>query len=234
MKREILTVILAVVVVFISSCGKSGSEKFPAAGYVNLEEGALLQQKPEEKSGIISIVPFGSKLNLKEKSPASGDAAWYRTEWHGTDAWIKSSLVSDMKGFAEVLNKSVTKDQSFVKEENRKFFVLDKTDGIKRFAYNGGEMEPAEMTFLPGGGMILSSKIFSEKYSNYYFTYQFLNEGRLLKITFSDSRLNLDDYAEVENGSASVFKIDRNEGSITYHLKDGAFYFMNWGFVSRD
>lgn len=234
MKRAILIILLGVSLLFVFSCGKSGNESLPRDGYSSLEEGALLKKTPDEKSESISIVPFGTKITLSEKAPSSGDILWYKIKWQGTDAWINSGMITELSGLIELVKKNFTKDQEFVKEENRKFFAVENPDGIKSYAYTGGEMEPAGMTFLPAGGMILNSKIFSEKYTNYYFIYQFMNDGRLLKITFADSRLNFDDYAEVENGSASVFKIDRNEGSITYHVKNKAFYFMNWGFVSRD
>ncbi len=234
MKRIIFTALLCVSVMMIFSCGKSGSESLPRDGYSIQEDGAALKRNPDEKSESISVVPFGTKIILSEKAPAGGDVSWYKIKWQGTDAWINGSSVSDIKGLAELVNRNFAKDKEFVKEENRKLFTAENPAGIKSYAYTGGEMEPAEMIFLPAGGMILNSKIFSEKYTNYYFAYQFLNEGRLLKITFADSRLNFSDYADVEGGSASVFKIDRNEGSITYHVKNKAFYFMNWGFVSRD
>jgi hypothetical protein len=216
------------------SCGKSGSDSIPREAFSTQVEGTLLKKTPDEKSESISIIPFGTKITLSDKSPSAGNVLWYKTKWQGSDAWINSNSVSDIKGLAELIAGNFTRDREFVKEENRKLFVVENSEGIKSYTYTGGEMEPAEMTFLPAGGMILNSKIFSEKYTNYYFTYQFLNEGRLLKITFVDSRLNFSDYIEVESGSASVFKIDRNEGSITYHVKNKAFYFMNWGFVSRD
>jgi len=234
MKRSFFTVLFLLSVLFVVSCGKGGSDSIPREAFSSQEEGALLKKTADEKSESISIVPFGTKINISEKATSEGNVTWYKIKWHGADAWINGSAVTDMRGLVELVNRNFTKDQGYVKEENRKLFTLDKPDGIKSYAYTGGEMEPAVMTFLPAGGMILNSKVFSEKYTNYYFTYQFLNEGRLLKITFADSRLNLSDYAEVENGSASVFKIDINEGSITYHVKDKAFYFMNWGFVSRD
>lgn len=234
MKRYIFTALICLSVFFIFSCGKSGSDSLPKDAYSTQEEGALLKKTPDEKSENVSIVPFGTKITITDKAPSSGDASWYKIKWQGADAWINGSSVADIKGLTELVNRNFAKDKEFVKDENRKLFAVEKPEGIKSYAYTGGEMEPAEMTFLPAGGLILNSKIFSEKYTNYYFIYQFLNEGRLLKITFADSRLNFDDYAEIENGSASVFKIDRNEGSITYHVKDRAFYFMNWGFVSRD
>jgi len=234
MKRYILTALICASVFFIFSCGKSGSDSLPKDAYSTQEDGALLKKSPDEKSENISIVPFGAKVTITDKAPSGGNASWYKIKWQGAEAWISSGAVTDISSLAELVNRNFTRDQGFVKEENRKLFTVEKSEGIKSYAYTGGEMEPAEMTFLPAGGLILNSKIFSEKYANYYFIYQFMNEGRLLKITFADSRLNFDDYAEVENGSASVFKIDRNEGSITYHVKDRAFYFMNWGFVSRD
>lgn len=234
MKRDIVIALLIASVLFSFSCGKSGSDTLPRDGYSTQEEGAILKLAPDDNSKSVSIVPFGTKITLTEKAPSTGNPAWYKIKWNGADAWISGSAVSDISGFAEHVKKNFAKDQSYVEEGNRNLFAADKPEGIKSYAYTGGEMEPAEMTFLPAGGMILNSKIFSEKYMNHYFTYQFMNDGRLVKITFADSRLNFNDYVEVENGSASVFKIDRNEGSITYHLKDGAFYFMNWGFVSRD
>ncbi len=233
MKQYIFAVLLITSVAFIFSCGKGGGESLPRDVYGSVDEGTVVKRAPDDKSESVSMIPFGTKITLTEKSPAEGNAVWYKIKWNGADAWIPGSGVSDLNAFAEVLKKNINRDQSFIKEGDRKFFTVDKTDGIKCYAYTGGEMEPAEMTFLPSGGMILNSKIFSEKYTSHYFTYQFLNDGKLLKITFADSRLNFNDYAEVENGSASVFQIDRNAGSITYQVKNGAFYFMNWGFVSR-
>ncbi len=233
MKRYIFAALIIASFLFVFSCSRSGSESLPRDGYNTIEEGTLVKRAPDDKSESISIIPFGAKVTLAEKSSSTGDVSWYRIKWNGTDAWINGAAISDIKGFAETAGRSIERDKSYIKEGARELFAIDKTEGIKSFSYTGGEMEPAEMTFLPGGGMILNSKIFSEKYMNYYFTYSFLNDGRLVKITFADSRLNFSDYAEVENGSASVFQIDRNEGSITYHVKNGAFYFMNWGFVSR-
>lgn len=233
MKQFIFAVFLIASMAFIFSCGKGGGESLPRDVYGSVDEGAVVKRTPDDKSESISIIPFGTKITLTEKTPADGNAAWYKIKWNGADAWIASSGVSDLNSFSDALKKIINRDQSFIKDDARKFFEVDKPDGIKCYAYTGGEMEPAEMTFLPSGGMILNSKIFSEKYTSYYFTYQFLNDGKLLKITFADSRLKFNDYAEVENGSASVFQIDRNTGSITYQVKNGAFYFMNWGFVSR-
>jgi len=234
MKRKVFLLFLCASVFLSLSCGKSGSESLPKEGYSIQEDGALLKRTPDEKAESVSIVPFGTKITLSDKAPAEGNAAWYKIKWQGADAWISSSAVTDKSGLVEQVNRSFANDKGFVKDGDRKLFELEKPDGIKSYTYTGGEMEPAEMTFLPAGGMILNSKIFSEKYTNYYFTYQFMNDGRLLKITFADSRLNFNDYMEVEEGSASVFKIDKNEGSITYHVKDRTFYFMNWGFSSRD
>lgn len=215
---------------FISACGKSGSDSVPGDGYGIDSGGAVIRSAPEEGSGRLGVVPPGAHVKVSGRSPESGDASWYKAEWNGVQGWVRAGSISDISGFLSYLGETFRSDEQFVKQEFRGRFDFKKQDGIKRYFYSGGEMETSSMTILPSGGMVLNSQIFSEKPENRYFVCEFQNDGALLKIIFADNRASLSDYVAAENGSSSVFKIDRNEGSITYHVRDGSFFFMNWGF----
>ena len=78
MIRNIVKIMISVSLLFIFSCGKSGSDSIPKDGFSMQEEGALLKKAPEEKSESISIVPFGTKINITDKATSGGNATWYK------------------------------------------------------------------------------------------------------------------------------------------------------------
>jgi hypothetical protein len=167
---------------------------------------------------LITLILLVSFISCKDKAPEtiSGDSTGGKTESEYDT--IKTSFREQKKDLNE----------NFVKT-----FDSSEMKVIEKYVYPGGEMEPAEILFLSSGVMVLNSKIFTETMSSTFFNYEFMNEGKLLKIRFVDSKLNFNDYADMENSSSSVFKIDRNDNTIIYHIKNNGFFFFNWGFYKE-
>jgi hypothetical protein len=159
-----------------------------------------------------------SIISCKDKSPEtiSGDSTVTKTESE-----------------YDVIKRSFNEQKKDLNEGFVKTFDSSGMKIIEKYVYPGGEMEPAEILFLSSGVMVLNSKIFTDTMSSTFFNYEFMNEGKLLKIKFVDSKLNFNDYADMENSSSSVFKIDRNDNTIIYHIKNDGFFFFNWGFYKE-
>jgi len=131
---------------------------------------------------------------------------------------------------SDIIKVSFNEQKKDLSENFVKTFDSSQLKTIEKYIYPGGEMEPAEIFFLSSGVMVLKSKMFTENISDTFFQYEFMNEGKLLKIKFVDSKLNFSDYADMEKSSASVFKIDKNDNAIIYQIKNDSFFFFNWGF----
>lgn len=165
---------------------------------------------------LLSALLIVSITSCKDKAPDTVSQGANSTNTESDQ--IKVSFVEQKKNLNEAFVKSF--DSSDLKI-------------IERYTYTGGEMEPSEILFLSSGIMVLTSKIFTENVEKTFFQYEFMNEGKLLKIKFVDSRLNFKDYADMENSSSSVFKIDRNDNTIIYQIKNNGFFFFNWGFYKE-
>ncbi|PKL17358.1 MAG: hypothetical protein CVV49_11535 [Spirochaetae bacterium HGW-Spirochaetae-5] len=165
---------------------------------------------------LFSAILLISIISCKDKAPeaVTGDSAGSKTEY-------------------DVIKKSFNEQKKDLNEGFVKAFDSSGIKVIEKYVYPGGEMEPAEILFLSSGVMVLNSKIFTDTASSTFFNYEFMNEGKLLKIKFVDSKLNFNDYADMENSSSSVFKIDRNDNTIIYHIKNNGFFFFNWGFYKE-
>jgi hypothetical protein len=236
MKNLKILVLAAALILFIASCKNNTAEKLPREAYSRNPEGIVMKSSPDVKSQMVAIIPFAEKVTLTENSDpvkqnsAGNRSKWYKTQWNGNSGWIQESSVGAADSVTEQIKISFNEQKAALSAELIKAYEASSVQITDTFAYPGGEMEPAKIFFISGGIMVLNSKIFTENYSNTFFQYEFLSEGKLLKIKFADSKLNFNEYADMENNSQSVFKIDKNEQSITYQVKDKGFFFLNWGF----
>lgn len=167
---------------------------------------------------LLSAILLVSITSCKDKAPETASQGANSVKSESVSDQIKSSYIDQKKNLNE----------SFVKS-----FDSSDLKVIERYVYTGGEMEPSEILLLSSGIMVLTSKIFTENVDKTFFQYELMNEGKLLKVKFVDSRLNFNDYADMENSSASVFKIDKNDSTIIYHIKNNGFFFFNWGFYKE-
>jgi hypothetical protein len=239
MKKLNVILLTAALLITIVSCKNKGADTLPRDAYSQNPEGVVMKSSPDVKSGMVAVIPFAEKVTLTENSdqvkPASSadKTKWYKTQWNGKSGWIQESSVGGAETVTEQIKISFVEQKSSFSADFVKAFGSSTMQISDIYSYAGGEMEPAKIFFLSGGIMVLNSKIFSENYSNTFFSYEFTGEGRLLKIKFIDSRLNFTEYADMENSSQSIFKIDRDDRTIIYHVKDKGFFFLNWGFVKE-
>ncbi len=241
MKNIKVLILTAALLVSIASCKDKGSDKLPRDAYSQNPEGIIMKSSPDVKSQMIAVIPFAEKVTLTENSGQTNSSSavsadktsWYKTQWNGKSGWIQSSSVGGVETVSEQIKISFGEQKSNFTADFIKAFESMPVQITAKYSYPGGEMEPAKIFFLSNGTMVVNSKIFSENYSNTFFHYEFLNDGKLLKIRFIDSRLNFNEYADMENTSASVFKIDKNDNAIIYQIKDNGFFFFNWGFVKE-
>lgn len=238
MKYLTCTLMASILVISAISCKDRSSEKFPRDGYSLKTEGTVMRAAPDLKSEIVDVIPFAEKVTLTEssdpsKTASAGNPVWYKTSWNEKNGWIENSSVGNMESLPEQIKKSFDEQKSGFSGEFVKIFESSPVSIKEKYVYPAGEMESAKMFFLNNGVMVLNSKLFSEKFSNTFFGYEFLNDGKLLKIKFADPKLDFKEYSSMENSSGSVFKIDINERVIIYHIKDNSFFFFNWGFFKE-
>lgn len=238
MKRYISLIIAALLAVTVS-CKNRSSETLPRDAWSQNPEGIIIKGSPDSKSQMVGVIPFGEKFTITEsndvtKSQGTDDRTkWYKTEWNGKKGWVHSSSAGDPGSVIEQIKISFNEQKSNLDPDIIKSFDPTTLKITDRYIYSGGEMEPAKMLFLSGGLMVLNSKIFNENYSNTFFKYEFTGDGNLIKIKFADKKLPFDEYADMENSSRSVFRIEKNERVIIYKIKDKGFFFMNWGFYKE-
>lgn len=236
MKNVKFLILASILLISIPSCKEKATEVLPRDAFSQNPEGIIMKSSPDVKSSMVAVVPFGEKITLTESSDqamssSTGDKTrWYKIQWNGKSGWVQDSSTGTAGSVTEQLKVSFAEQKGNFTGDFVKLFESSPVQLTDTYIYPGGEMEPAKMFFLAGGIMVLNSKIFTENYSNTFFSYEFMNEGKLLKIKFVDSKLNFNDYADVENSSQSVFKIDKNERTIIYHIKNKGFFFFNWGF----
>jgi len=235
MKYGKIILIAALLLVPIISCKDKVTDTLPREAYSHNPEGVVMKSAPDVKSQMVSVIPFAEKITLTEnsdkiKSSSTDKTKWYKTEWNGKTGWIQESSVGATDSVAEQIKTSFTEQKANFSADFIRSFDAAQLRVIDKYIYPAGEMEPARILFMSGGVMVLNSKIFTENYTNTFFHYEFINDGKLLKIKFVDSRLNFNQYADIENSSTSIFKIDKNDHTIIYHVKGNGFFFMNWGF----
>ncbi len=167
---------------------------------------------------LLAAILLVSFISCKDKTPEkiSGDSSGAKTESEH-----------------DAIKRSFKEQKKYLNEDFVKTFDSSAIKVTEKYVYHGGEIEPAVILFLSSGVMVLNSKIFTKTKSITFFNYEFINKEKLLKIKFVDSKLNFNDYADMENSSSSVFKIDRNDNSIIYHIKNNGFFFFNWGFYKE-
>ncbi len=239
MKNVKVILLTAALLVSIASCKEKSTDKLPRDAYSQNPEGTIMKSSPDVKSQMVAVIPFAEKVTLTENSAkgepsSSGDkTVWYKTEWNGKSGWVQGASVGETETVSDQIKISFSEQKSNFTAEFVKAFEAAPVQITERYSYPGGEMEPAKIFFLSNGSMVVNSKIFSENYSNTFFQYELLNDGKLLKIKFIDSRLNFTEYADMENSSQSVFKIEKNDNTIIYHLKNKGFFFFNWGFFKE-
>jgi len=237
MKRSECLLLIIALLVIPFSCKDKPAVELPREAYSSSTEGLMLKASPDSKSEKVAVIPFAEKITLtpaadRDKSQAAG-AKWYMTEWAGKKGWVQESSAGTMDSVYNEIKKSMSGQKANLAESSVKKFESSQFTISAIYNYPGGDMEPSNILFLSNGLMVVNARIFTEKISNTFFEYEFLSEGKLLKVKFIDSKLNFNDYAEMENNSRSVFKIDKNERSITYQVKDNSFFFFNWGFAKK-
>ena len=236
MKNKTAIILTALLLASIISCKDKSTETLPREVFSMSPEGIVMRSAPDAKSEMVSVIPFSQKVTITENSDlakpqtSTDKSKWYKTEWSGKKGWIQETSFGGADSVTEQIKTSFTAQKSNFTADFVKTFESSSIQITDTYIYPGGEMEPAKIFFLSGGIMVVNSKIFSENYSNTFFQYEFMNEGNLLKIKFIDSRLNFAEYSDIENSSRSVFKIDKNELTIIYQVKDKNFFFFNWGF----
>lgn len=239
MKNFNIAILTVSVILALMSCKDKSTDNLPRDAYSQNPEGIIMKAAPDVKSTMVTVIPFAEKITLTADSDSVKPAGspdktkWYRTTWNGQSGWVHESSISGVESVTEQIKISFTEQSVNLSDEFKKSFEASPLTIKNKYSYPGGEMAPAKIFFLSGSTMVVNSKIFTEQYSNTFFQYEFLNEGKLLKIKFIDSKLNFDEYADVENSSRSVFKIDKNERAIIYQIKDNGFFFFNWGFVKE-
>ncbi len=236
MKKTQIVLLASIVMISIISCKQKTAEVLPRDAFSQNPEGIILKSSPDVKSSMVTVIPFGEKITLTESSDkvksasAEDKTIWYKTQWNGKSGWVQDTSVGTAGSVTEQLKVSFAEQKGNLSADFVKAFESSSLLLADTYIYPGGEMVPAKMFFLSGGAAVLNSKIFTENYSNTFFYYEFMNEGKLLKIKFVDSKLNFNEYADIENSSKSVFKIDKNDRSIIYHINNSGFFFFNWGF----
>lgn len=236
--KKFKAIILAALLATIISCKEKATDTLPREAYSRNPEGIIIKSLPDIKSNMVTVIPFSEKLTLTENSDrinsqSADKTVWYKIQWNGKTGWVQGSSVGGSESVADGIKKSFTEQKSNFTPDFIKSFESSPVNVIEKYSYPGGEMEPAKIFFLEGGTMVVNSRIFTENYSNTFFSYEFLSEGKLLKIKFVDSKLNFDIYADSESSSQSVFKIDKNEHTITYQIKNKSFFLFNWGFMKE-
>lgn len=232
-------IILAALLISVISCKDKATEKLPRDAYSQNPEGIIVKASPDVKSTMVAVIPFGEKVTLTENSDQTSSKSsadktkWYKVQWNGKNGWIQETSVSGIESINDQIKISFTEQKSNFTSDFVRAFEASPVNIAEKYSFPGGEMEPAKIFFLSNGAMVVNSKIFSENYSNTFFGYEFLNEGRMLKVKFVDSKLNFADYADAESSSSSVFKVDKNERSIIYQIKNKSFLFFNWGFAKE-
>ena len=203
--------------------------------FVTSGDGAAVKKSPDAGSESMGIIPFGSEIVINESTvPDDRAKGWVSTRWNNSEGWIKNDMTGSESGITGKIQSAYDAAGKFLSVKIRGQFEGPFTVK-KTFFYTGGEMEPATMFLLSNGVLVVNSSIFSEKTDMFFFRYEILSEGRLLKIYFDDdSRAAFSDYSAVESGSKGVFKIDQAEKSITYQVKNGSFSFFNWVFRESD
>lgn len=237
MKTVKIIILSALLVFFCISCKEKSADTLPREAYVQNPEGITMKSSPSVKSGMAAVIPFGEKLILTENSANDHSSSsedktsrWYKTSWSGKSGWIQESSTGTAESVPDQIKVSFAEQKANLTGDSIKSFDASPVKINEKFIYPGGDMSQARMFFLAGGIMVLNSKIFTENYSNTFFQYEFLSDGKLLKIKFIDTRLNFNEYADMENSSKSVFKIDKTGYSITYQVKERGFFFLNWVF----
>lgn len=232
-KIFLMTAVMIIPALFLLMCkDRAGSGNTTRQAFITSVEGLPVKKSADSGSESICVVPFGCPVELIENTgePATG---WSNAKWESAEGWVRKEGTGDIKSVQDRISISVNGEKKHLSEKVNRAF-----DGMylvtRSFFYTGGEMEPASMLFLSNGILALNSSIFSDRQQINYFSYEFLSEGRLLKIYFSDdSRINFSEYRVVEEGNSSIFKIDDNEKSIIYQVKDGRVNFFNWVFVEK-
>lgn len=237
MKTRKSLLLLAALLAFYLSCKDKPADNFPREAYISSTEGVSMKAAPDAGSEKLSVIPFAEKITLtgspdKNKTAAPG-TKWYTAEWNGKKGWINETAAGTMDSVCNEIKKSMSVQKSNLTESSVKKLESSPFTVTAIYGYPGGEMEPSNILFLSNGIMVVNSRIFTEKINNSFFEYEFLSEGKLLKVKFIDSKMNFNDYADMENNSRSVFKIDKNERSIIYQVKDNSFFFFNWGFIKK-
>lgn len=229
--------LLAVLLAFHLSCKDKPADNLPREAYINSTGGVVMKAAPDAGGEKVALIPFAEKITLtvspdKNKTAAPG-TRWYMTEWSGKKGWVNESSAGTMDSLCNEIKKSMSVQKANLAESTVGKMESSPCTITAIYSYPGGEMEPSNILFLSNGIMVVNSRIFTEKINNTFFEYEFLSEGRLLKVKFIDSKLNFNDYADMENNAKSVFKIDKNERSIIYQVKDNSFFFFNWGFAKK-
>lgn len=234
MKRIFLmTAVLVVPVLFLAMCKDQAGSNAKQA-YITSVDGASVKKSADTNSESICVIPFGCPVEVTDNTgTGESPAGWSKARWESREGWVRNDGTGDIKSVQDRISIAGHDEKKNLSEKvNRAFDGMFSVTRI--FFYTGGEMEPASMLFLSNGVLALSSTIFSEKQQINYFSYEFLSDGRLLKIYFADdSRVNFSEYKVVEEGNSTVFRIDENEKSIIYQVRDGRVNFFNWIFVEK-
>ena len=233
MKRQLLfmAVWLFSALMFIMCRDQSGTGNIKSQAYIKAFDGASVKKSAETGSETICVIPFGALVDVTGKTaPGRPPTGWVKARWVLSEGWIKNDRTGDIRSVQDRIIIAYNSDRGHVSEN-----VVKSFDGLftvtGMYYYSGGAMEPATMIFLSNGILALNSAIFSETRQVNFFRYEFLSEGRLLKIYFSDDRrISFDAYSVVEKGNSTVFKIDVHEKSIIYQVKDKGINFFNWIF----
>jgi len=234
MKRLfIFTAVIIIPSLFMTMC-KDQAGSTARQAYVTSVDGVTVKKSADTGSESVCVIPFGCPLEVTGGTGSGGDAsAWSKALWESREGWVRNDSTGDLKSLQDRISVSGHDQKKYLSDRvNRAFEGMFQV--TRAFFYTGGEMEPASMLFLSNGVLALNSTIFSEKQQLNFFSYEFLSEGRLLKIYFSDdSRVNFGEYRVVEDGNSTVFRIDENEKSIIYQVRDSRINFFNWVFVEK-
>ncbi|HPS57551.1 MAG TPA: hypothetical protein PK514_05540 [Spirochaetota bacterium] len=232
-KIFLMTAVLILPALFLAMC-KDQAGNTTRQAYIISVDGASVKKSADTASESICVIPFGCPVEVADNTGAADSSkGWSKARWESTEGWVRKDGTGDIKSVQDRISVSGHEEKKYLSEKVNRAF-----DGMysitRTFFYTGGEMEPASMLFLSNGVLALNSTIFSEKQQINYFSYEFLSDGRLLKIYFSDdSRVNFAEYRVVEEGNSSVFRIDDNEKSIIYQVKEGSVNFFNWVFIEK-
>lgn len=232
-KIFIVTAVLILPAMFMAGCKEQAGNTSRQA-YITSFDGATVKKSADTASESICVIPFGCPVEVTDDTAAGNAAAgWSKARWDSSEGWVRKDFTGDIKSVQDRISISGHEEKNYLSDKVNR--AMEGMYTITRsFFYTGGEMEPASMLFLSNGVLALNSTIFSEKQQINYFSYEFLSDGRLLKVYFADdSRVNFAEYKVVEDGNSTVFRIDENEKSIIYQVKDGRVNFFNWVFMER-